>query len=420
MAILIPSKNIYDKQNPKVRDNVIERIEVGAVEVVPDNEYETTVYNEDISNLSLKSQEPINEDLQETWLINTGAYSFTGACAYAGYNSQKYHEQKVYIPKQKDNSFINKLFLGVDDNNNQNIKTTFVGTKNKGTTSGTWYGNFITSGKNELIVTKGEINYSQPTETNVDERYDIPKEISYTYQSENRGNPTATANLIDIGNLSTVSFDEETKDGIEYYTLQLKILCGIRIVCMGGYDDGMQGTITNCPFVMSGTYEEYIPTNIEITIYGNTIGIALQDQTVYINGETAKKVHSVDGNELMQTSNYYKNSGLNAIENAFSKTKTAYALGKETATIRCSISDYYDYDSGDKMISIDNSTGKMSFKMYDQVIPMVYGADRQDRPMSTYQDGSPKVFQVLGSNIYYDGAVWQELSLQEVDKSQIL
>ena len=46
MAILIPSKNIYDKQNPKVRDNVIERIEVGAVEVVPDNEYETPVYNQ--------------------------------------------------------------------------------------------------------------------------------------------------------------------------------------------------------------------------------------------------------------------------------------------------------------------------------------------------------------------------------------
>ena len=56
----------------------------------------------------------------------------------------------------------------------------------------------------------------------------------------------------------------------------------------------------------------------------------------------------------------------------------------------------------------------MSFKMYDQVIPMVYGADGKDRPMSKNQDGSPKVFQVLGSKIYYDGAVWQELSLQEV------
>ena len=42
-------KKIYEKQNPKVRDNVIERIEVGAVEVVPNNEYETPVYNENIN-----------------------------------------------------------------------------------------------------------------------------------------------------------------------------------------------------------------------------------------------------------------------------------------------------------------------------------------------------------------------------------
>ena len=46
MAIVIPSSKTYNRQNPKVRDNVIERIEVGAVEVVPDNEYKTPVYNE--------------------------------------------------------------------------------------------------------------------------------------------------------------------------------------------------------------------------------------------------------------------------------------------------------------------------------------------------------------------------------------
>ena len=52
MAIRIPSKNIYGSpQNPKVRDNVIERIEVGAVEVVPDNEYETPVYNGTFENI---------------------------------------------------------------------------------------------------------------------------------------------------------------------------------------------------------------------------------------------------------------------------------------------------------------------------------------------------------------------------------
>ena len=61
----------------------------------------------------------------------------------------------------------------------------------------------------------------------------------------------------------------------------------------------------------------------------------------------------------------------------------------------------------------------MCFNEYDQVIPMVFGADGKDKPMSLYLDGTPKVFAVLGTKMYYDGAVWQELSLQEIDKSEI-
>jgi hypothetical protein len=56
----------------------------------------------------------------------------------------------------------------------------------------------------------------------------------------------------------------------------------------------------------------------------------------------------------------------------------------------------------------------MACSLYDEVIPMVFGADKKDRAMSTYPDGTAKVFQVLGVKTYYDGAVWQELSLQEL------
>jgi hypothetical protein len=58
----------------------------------------------------------------------------------------------------------------------------------------------------------------------------------------------------------------------------------------------------------------------------------------------------------------------------------------------------------------------MSFRLHDDVIPYVFGANGQDKPMSKYQDGSPKVFEVVGSNIIYDGAVWQELTL--IEKNQ--
>jgi hypothetical protein len=308
----------------------------------------------------------------------------------------------------------------------------------------------------------------------------------------------ATIELSDKTNTLQVVAEKTTINDIEYWQIEnLTLLVGVKntggknVVYLPVSLD--ETTTYNYTILGNGVY--YIPTQIEITINGNTIGIDLQDQTVYINGETAKKVHSVDGNELMQTTNYikrnYDKSGLEFVEenlsslagnnyyvqytdgtpkdydltvsatregdsrtrefvirngeiasnkliapkgkkweineanfsipqiqDFFKATQEKYKIGKETATIRCSIADYFDGD--EKVISIDNSTGKMSFKMYDQVIPMVYGSDGKDRPMSLYKDGSAKVFQVLGSKIYYDGAVWQELSLQEIDKSEIL
>ena len=88
-----------------------------------------------------------------------------------------------------------------------------------------------------------------------------------------------------------------------------------------------------------------------------------------------------------------------------------YNDGKETATILCSIADYFS-DGGS--ISISTKTQKMSFNIGDKTIPMVYGFDGQDHPMSNYMDGTPKVFRVVGLKFIYDGAVWQELTLQEV------
>jgi hypothetical protein len=85
--------------------------------------------------------------------------------------------------------------------------------------------------------------------------------------------------------------------------------------------------------------------------------------------------------------------------------------GKESAKMRCSISDYYD-ENGEKVIDIKSE--KMSFNIGDNVIPMVFGENRIDRPMSKNADGSAKVFRVCGIKFIYDGAVWQELTLQEV------
>lgn len=492
MAIRIPSKNIYGSpENPKVRDNVIERIEVGAVEVVPNNEYETPVYNS--QQIVDKSAMKAMSTIQRNTVGNVISYSGMGSGFSCNIASIEVFDIKtihlsISIKKIQKNSLVSKIYYEKDNEGNNQIKYSIFGKTNKGTCSQsiTWSppsGVWVGEGK-ATFSNYGKISFTEDTIGEEENRIDLYVTRSYTKEKE-YSNSAVTSNFTpqDVSNVT--SFVELE----DMYLIDIDFVVSMKVAKLGGFGD----TIVNGGYntTLAGTYEEYIPTQIEITVYGNTIGIDLTDNTVYINGKTAKKVHSVDGNELMQTSNYFLESGNSAITTMYGETATQYARGKETATIRCSISDYYQritakvvryteysatnivcyFDVGDEnlasrligeyisingidgfvrdvdetqimvsfttnkvipflqdesvdlsltAIAVDNSTNKMCFEIGDQVIPMVYGADGKDRPMSTYQNGSPKIFQVLGSKIFYDGAVWQELSLQEVDKSENL
>ena len=437
MAIVIPSKNIYQKENPKVRDNVIERIEVNAVEVVPDNEYETPVYNKQYIENGIAEEKQIS---LEGNIYNLGGTTYSATACYVSIIPYYSNNIEIHIPIVSNNKYIDDLLLGVNKNDNENIKLRVVGDiiKKNATASMDYSGGTtnmkisdITYSNEEIISSNQTINISSLKENyNLEYTFDgdgrssnITSEVninqkelsinaSYTW------NATATAS-IKINSLSNIYSIEKasliTIDNIDYYKLDLKVLCGVEYDILAGHGFYFRDETNSAEiWGMKGVNYKYVSKQIEITVYGNTIGIDLVDKTVYINGETQKKVHSIDGNELMQTTNYIKDTygNANAIEKMYGDTQLAYSRGKETATIRCSISDYYE-ENGEKAISIDKSTGRMSFKLYDQVIPMVYTNDG-DVPMSLCKDGTPKVFQVLGSKIYYDGAVWQELSLQEI------
>lgn len=86
--------------------------------------------------------------------------------------------------------------------------------------------------------------------------------------------------------------------------------------------------------------------------------------------------------------------------------------GKETATLRVSINNYYD-ENYELIKSINNDNIPMLFANDDIVIPYV-ATPSGDRPMSLKPDGSPKSFRVTGVTLVDDGALWQELQLQEV------
>jgi hypothetical protein len=238
--------------------------------------------------------------------------------------------------------------------------------------------------------------------------FDIPKTIEMEYGTVTN-TAKASVNLLDIGNIPYATYYSKNIDGIDYYVLDLEVICDVRLIKLGG-GTGAQSPNPLPDASMSGTYQTYIANQIIFTLYGDTIGIDLTNGLVtYGSGSNP---FSLTRNELLQDG--AKTFGVPTTQYLAERIIEQYKRGKETATILCSVSDYYD-EVGTKIISIDTSD-RMTFKEHDIVIPMVYGANGQDRPMSLYHNGRPKKFQVVQTEKFYDGAVWQKLTLQEYSK----
>lgn len=534
MAIIIPSKKTYERQNPKVRDNVIERLEIGATLVKPYNTYQTTVYT---------SENPVTLD-EENSIGTTNNFAVTAAVrtidnaehSWATDVWGKYYftiipSIKVY--KQLPTSAITKIYRK-DEEGKTAISYSYknlIETVTKGVVKGGyeprsgytagvfWHEGIEQATPEEHKKLRNLFNFdankkvsfrwrtsSQPTDYGMVGEF-LGYEIEEDINTEMPEKPNAKINAIGVsynntfstpmGYLQTVTKDflganiaeAEYKETDEYFEIKnIKVFSKVVLYyasCAVSVKNDQVNSSThghNAQFVKVVQEAE----EINISFLGDTIGIDLTDSTVYINGQTAKKVQSIDGNELMQTSNYWLETGENAIERAFSATQEEYANGKETATLRCSIGEYYGdkefsvrfggelssyedtavyelFVSGDQKlaegdivyfknhavvitevdedyyavvgrkdilsmyagqsvvakqlkISTKEKGVPMLFSEYDQVIPMKLGADGKDHPMSVYRDGTPKVFNVLSVHPYFDGAVWQELELQEIMK----
>ena len=146
------------------------------------------------------------------------------------------------------------------------------------------------------------------------------------------------------------------------------------------------------------------PIDYEIRIKGNFI----ETETI-ANSYGTKSNLSLQSNELIQTTT--KNGTKKISEYLANNIIHSYKNGKETAIIRCSINDYYNEDNSIAK-SITDTTKDMTFRMYDSVIPMI-PSPNGDIPMSKHKDGTSKIFKVLGTKLINNGAVWQELTLQE-------
>jgi hypothetical protein len=122
-------------------------------------------------------------------------------------------------------------------------------------------------------------------------------------------------------------------------------------------------------------------------------------------------------NDLIRTNNKYRVGDKTILEGSsiYKGTLDSYANGKETAKIRCSIGEYYD--ENDNVVISTKTATKMLFEHYDQVVPMIKTPLGYDKPMSLTSDDKAKVFEVVGARQFYDGAVWQELTLRDTGLS---
>lgn len=481
MAIVIPSKNIYDKNNPKVRDNVVDNVSVSQTVVLPDNQYDIPVYNETFRNFSITDIQGVNENfafVNKNTRPGSTENVVVKFVSYIAFDNCGKTQVSVKIPIVNNNSYIQSILHGTNEQGNTNIKYTLHGYKNSGTVSGRMHYDYA-----DNLFSMSNITPTQ--ETSELQTFQIPKQETFFYEGyyplfDLSASVSSTVSFANLGTILTAT----PKIVGDNYEISFDFISKYRVVKIGHYF----AAVGSSNYTVNGTYEEYIPQQIEITFYGNTIGIDLKDGTVKIGD--GNKPYSLDGNELLQDSGKVNEKSIT--QHLGENVINQYQKGKETATLLCDISDYYAYGQPKSintkcksLVSIDvtdkvycyytttnndystiiattseifeapivvdvayrtsgitknatviipakSSTGRkvveyttsvgdhkatlyanMVFEENDQVIPMVLGADGQDRPMSSDSNGNPKVFTVVGTNIIYDGAVWQEITLQE-------
>lgn len=331
MALKIPSKDIFEITNSKVIDNQINRIEMSAKVPIIINDTEN-VHNEKVMG------EYYNGTLQDdfgTWgFVNSIAGNIQRVGANIAYVriEPEYITKTITIPVHNNNGAVTRLLTLTNENGEPNIKYSISGTVKNGTQSASVpiisiSGSQVNLGQivlNDPVVLKvSKQSYVIPTdEVSITERHDfgglggssIPATASQTPND-----------LTNVASATATPTDDKTA-----YEITLTILCGLKIIaCKGYYDAPSYGTA-----YLSGTYEEYIPTQINISFYGDTIKLDLTDKTLSIGD--GEQTYSFEGNELMQTTNSP------SIETTYSKVLAQYKNGKELAEIRCAITDYYD------------------------------------------------------------------------------
>lgn len=447
MAIIIPSKSIYDIENQKVLNNVIDRIEVNATDILPKNGYNVSVYDERIitSPMRYNRQQNGKTNWAETRVYtenDTALGQFIYGEAYAfSLITGIYWQGTVRIYKNYDNQLIQNIYAGVETINEvetPQVKYSIYSKKRNG--SVTAYGQVNDTIPPEDLTQEKVVIYDSIERNMEDLTSDtlltLPIKsqsctFSYNHYFENYDKDMAISATVapfqysdTITNLDNLNIREGTDNGKGYYEFDITVLCGCIIDYLGCSNfaeyGGGEKSDTPRDLTFIGYCEYYEPNYIELAVYGDTIGIELKDKVLNISkdgNEDSKYVTSISNNELLQTTNYFTNGAENgAITEEITKTITKYESGVETAEILCSINDYKG-ENGELVINpngknlIDHNLFAKSSKFMVSQNGTIYGAVAEDTIVNDY----------LNSDIYLDlqkGTYYFSLGARYISNSE--
>lgn len=377
MAIIIPSTKIYEQTNNKIIDNQISSVEINENQVEQSTGIRSGI---DREYFSLTSVGNAGDNLYRRVLHNFSSYVLSET---AGANTYTYYLEETLeiIPVGEVNISTFQLDIFSRDGLYQmqwasvyltGSKTTRL-QKNTVSSKAEFDAIDINAQTHTITTIATDNGYPVsnlilPTKYAIDTTLSTSEKIIIYYK---------TAYIHLLGNTPPASLPEEIpKDGFIWFTISFS----------------------------------YQPSYTSVT----------QTSTKITNGVGTKPI-LLSGNELITNLTTINSDTYTDIASAF--VLSGYANGKETATVLCDISEYYD-DNLVLSISTQDNALPMIFNVGDIVIPYVT-KNIYDSITGTYSlteeplsiiNGNPKLFKVVSNKIISDGVPRQKLTLVESDK----
>ena len=405
MAILIPSKNIYDSSNPKLVENAI-----NSVTIIPS----VATRNDNLIVVDSLNFEQGNSAIELNDIINAEENGYLTNISYvATYNGTDDGYNYLFVQKRNENKYIKSCDVFFDSSS---LSAKITPLKTGATVLEDKYYNdaiktYQTNGFN------GEIKYNFTSSLNIPSlgnkflfhefsiifsggKFIIQVRVTQEDTNDVVLNVTKTLNLTDI-------IVTEQSDAFELKIRTPKFLSINYYWNLSNIGRGFGGNLWN------GAKIEIDISNISLKAKQNISSFLITNGDKIVIGNTNEiNNYKVEHTPFIQLNNGEIDS---SVISSINDTLLQYSNGKETAVILCSISDYYD-EAKNIIISKDGSTNKMLFEIYDEVCPLMLNNKGYDTPMSYTANNLPKTFIVIGSKVYYDGAIWQELTLQEFSR----